>query len=142
MANHPVTIEIPDEVYERVRRVAQERARPVEQVLADHLADAFSALAALPADEQAELAAFRLLSDDTLRGLAGAQMTHREKERALYLGDRTSRGVLTPEERGEYERLVERGDRLTLRKAWAAGVLMDRGHTVGARDLAPQPRDG
>jgi hypothetical protein len=128
MANHPVTLEIPDEVYERAQRMAQERAQPLAQVLADHLAETFSVLAALPVDEQAELAAFRLLSDDTLRGLVGAQMTRQEKERALYLGDRTSRGTITPEERGEYEHLVERGNRLLLRKAWAAGVLMDRGH--------------
>src|SRR5271165_4282316 len=108
MANHPVTIEIPEEVYERARRIAQERAQPLEQVLADHLAGTFSVLAALPVDEQAELAAFRLLSDDTLRGLAGAQMTRQEQDRALYLGDRTSRGTITTEERGEYEQLVER----------------------------------
>lgn len=140
MANHPVTIEVPDEVYERAQRIAQERAWPVEQVLADHLAGTFSALAAMPVDEQAELGAFRLLSDDALRGLAGAQMARQARERTLYLGDRTSRGTITPEERGEYERLVERGNRLMLRKAWAAGVLMDRGHRVGLQDLAP--RDG
>jgi len=138
MANHPVTIEIPDEVYERVRRIAQERARPLEQVLADHLAETFSVLAALPADEQAELSAFRLLSDDTLRDLAGARMTRQEQDRALYLGDRTSRGAITPEERGEYGRLVEQGNRLMLRKAWAAGVLLDRGHGVSSQEFAPR----
>jgi hypothetical protein len=138
MANHPVTIEIPEEVYEGARRIAQERAQPLEQVLADHLAGTFSVLAAVPVDEQAELAAFHLLSDDTLRGLAGAQMTRQEQDRALYLGDRTSRGTITPEERGEYEQLVERGNRLMLRKAWAAGVLMERGRRVSLQDLAPR----
>ncbi len=138
MANHPVTIEIPDDVYERAQRIAQERAQPVEQVLADYLAGTFSVLAALPVDEQAELAACRLLSDDTLRGLAGAQMTRQEQDRAHYLGDRTSRGTITPEERGEYEHLVERGNRLMLRKAWAAGVLLDRGHRVSSQEFAPQ----
>lgn len=138
MANHPVTIEIPDDVYERVQRIAQERAQPVEQVLTDHLSGTFSVLAALPVDEQAELAAFRLLSDDTLRDLAGAQMTRQEQDRALYLGDRTSRGTITPEERGEYERLVEQGNRLILRKAWAAGVLLDRGHRVCSQEFAPE----
>lgn len=95
-------------------------------------------LAALPVDEQAELAAFRLLSDDTLRDLADAQMTRQEQERSHFLGDRTSRGTITPEERGEYERLVDQGNRLMLRKAWAAGVLLDRGHRVSSREFAPQ----
>jgi hypothetical protein len=137
MATHPVTIALPDDVYERAQRIAQERAQPVEQVLADHLAGTFSVLAALPVDEQAELAAFRQLSDDTLRGLVAAQMTRQEQDRALYLGDRTSRGTSTPEERGEYEHLIERGNRLMLRKAWAAGVLLDRGHRVSPQDFAP-----
>jgi hypothetical protein len=138
MANRPVTIEIPDDVYERAQRIAQETAQPLEQVIANRLAETFSVLSALPSDEQAELTAFRLLSDDTLRGVTREQMTRQEKERAVYLGDRNSRGTITPEERREYEQLVERGNRLMLRKAWAAGVLMERGHQVSQQDFAAQ----
>jgi hypothetical protein len=65
-------------------------------------------------------------------------MTRQEQDRALYLGDRTSRGTITPEERGEYDQLADRGNRLMLRKAWAAGVLMERGRRVSLQDLAPQ----
>jgi len=136
MANHPITIELPEDVYERAQRIAQETAQPLEQVIADRLVETFGVLSGLPQAEQAELAAFRLLSDDTLRGVTREQMARSEKDRSVYLGDRNSRGTITPEERREYEHLVERGNRLMLRKAWAAGVLMERGHPVSQQDFA------
>jgi hypothetical protein len=138
MVNHPVTLEIPDDVYERAQRVARETAQSLEQVLAARLTETFSVLSTLPADEQAELSAFRLLSEDTLRGLVREQMTRQEQDRSIYLGDKTSRGTISPEERHEYERLVERGNRLMLRKAWAAEVLMERGQPVNQQDFASQ----
>ncbi len=58
------------------------------------------------------------------------------QERMQVLGDRHSRGTTTPEEHVEYARLVEQGERLMLRKAWAAGILMDRGHQIAADDMA------
>ncbi len=80
--------------------------------------------------------AFRLLSDDTLRSIAREQMSRSKQERMIYLGDRNSRGNITSEEFNEYSSLVEQGERLMLRKAWAAGVLMDRGYKIIGDDLA------
>ena len=58
-------------------------------------------------------------------------------ERMITLGDRISRGLITPAEVAEYAVLVERGNRLMLRKAWAANILMDRGHQISKNDFAP-----
>jgi hypothetical protein len=52
--------------------------------------------------------------------------------------DKNSRGVMTDEEHGELEKLVERGDRLMLRKAEAAAMLRKRGHTFTQKDFLPQ----
>jgi hypothetical protein len=137
MADHPVTLTVPEHVYESALEIAEATAQAVEQVLARRLEEAFAdPLPRLPVDEAAELAAFRSLSDDTLRSIAREQMARLVQERMVYLGDRQSRGTITPEERQEYTRLVEQGDRLMLRKAWAAGILMDRGHKIGADDMA------
>jgi hypothetical protein len=137
MADHPVTLTVPEHVYENARHIAEATAQPVEQVLARRLEEAFSdSTPGLPPDETAELAAFKYLSDDTLRSIAREQMARSVQERMVYLGDRQSRGTITPEELQEYTRLVEQGDRLMLRKAWAAGILMDRGHKIGVDDMA------
>jgi hypothetical protein len=136
MSDHTVTLTISENVYARARQLAETAAQPVEHVLARRLEEMFDDLASLPLDEQAELAAFRQLSDDTLRGITREQMTRQDKDRMVYLGDKTSRGTITPEESHEYGLLVERGDRLMLRKAWAAGVLMDRGNQINRKDFA------
>jgi hypothetical protein len=138
MTDRTVTLTISETVYDRARRIAENAAQPVERVLASGLEKAFDELSVLPPDEQAELAAFRHLTDDTLRGIVREQMTLQEKERMVYLGDRTSRGTITPEEAAEYVALVERGNRLMLRKAWAADVLMGRGHKIAQQDYASQ----
>jgi hypothetical protein len=52
------------------------------------------------------------------------------------LMDRNNLGTISAEEYGELARLVERGQRLTLRKAWAAGVLMERGHKISMQDMS------
>lgn len=137
MADHPIMLTVPEYVYENARQIAEAIDQPVEQVMVRRLAEAFSEpLPTLPSDERAELAAYRLLSDDTLRSIAREQMPRSVQERVQVLGDRHSRGTITSDEREEYIGLVEQGERLMLRKAWAAGILMDRGHPISADDMA------
>jgi hypothetical protein len=138
MADHPVTLNVPEQIYEQARQVAEATSQPIEQVLIRRLQDAYASLSRLPPDEQAELAAFRFLSDDTLRGIAREQMPSSLQGRMVYLGDRNSRGTITTEEFDEYRRLVEQGERLMLRKAWAANVLMDRGYQLTGQDYVTQ----
>ena len=137
MANYQITLHIPQNVYERAQRIAEQTSQPVEQVLAAQLGGSPDVLSNLPVDEQAELATFRLLADDTLLGMVGEQMPPAISERMITLGDKTSRGLITPGEIAEYALLVERGNRLMLRKAWAANILTDRGHQISKSDFAP-----
>jgi hypothetical protein len=48
--------------------------------------------------------------------------------RAHELMDKNSRGTITSEERTELDQLVQRADRLMLRKAEAAAILKARGN--------------
>lgn len=138
MSDHPLTLSIPESLYERLQQIAEATAQPVEQVALWQLQDAVtdSQLAALPADEQIELAAFKLLSDATLFSIAREQMSRTTQQRMIVLGDKLSRGTIAEDEHAEYSAFVEQGDRLMVRKAWAAGVLMDRGHSITADDMA------
>jgi hypothetical protein len=89
----------------------------------------------LPSDEEAELIAFKFLSDDTLRNIAREQMVETLQERMQVLMTRNNMGTIIGAEYDELANLVERGQRLTLRKAWAAGILMERGHSITGDDL-------
>ncbi len=121
------TLTIPDEVYQRAQEIAEETHQPVEHVLLTHLRTLPDPLLRLPYDEQAELIALRQLSNDALYAIAREQMASDIQARMQVLMDKHSSGNITPVELKELEAAVERGNRLMIRKAEAAGILMDRG---------------
>ena len=137
MNTHPVTLAVPDEIYSHALQIAQQTARPVEQVMVEQLKGALAKpLPVLPAEEEAELQALLHLSDDALWTIAREQMTQAVQTRMQILMDRNTQGRITPDERRELQQFVERGDRLMLRKAEAAAILKQRGHPIRSKDLA------
>jgi hypothetical protein len=131
-------ISIPDTLYEKARRVAEQTAQQVDDVIREKLADAFDEpLAELPADEVAELRALAYLSDDTLWTIAREQMPAIKQERMSMLMDKNSYGTISNDEYQELSALVESGQRLMLRKSEAMTLLLDRGFKVGFEDLKP-----
>jgi len=92
----------------------------------------------LPDDEKSELKAMAYLSDDTLWTIAREQMPLSIQERMSVLMSRNTRGTITDAEYSELTELVERGNKLTLRKAKAMNYLMDRGYSVAFDNLEPR----
>jgi hypothetical protein len=135
MNHHPVTLSIPQHVYDRARQVAAASSRAVEDVLLDYLESATD-VEPVPPDEQSELDALTYLSDDALRTILREQMTATSQERMNLLMERHAQGLLERPETQELEQLVERGDRLMLRKAEAAALLNRRGYTITPEDMA------
>jgi hypothetical protein len=129
------TLNIPDELLHRAEEIARDTERPVEDVLLRQLQGLL--LPMLQADEYAELEAFDLLSDDMLWTIAREQLPVAIRERMSQLMDRNSDGGITDSEYTELRELVERGNRLTLRKARAAAVLTRRGLAVTLDHLSP-----
>src|ERR1041384_7767331 len=128
MSDHPVTVTLPEALYAPIREIAEAKSQTVERVLIEQLQSVLAVkLPPLPSDEESELVAFKFLSDDTLRNIAREQLSTRIQEQMQALMDRNTSGTITPQEYEELSQLVERGQRLTLRKAWSAGVLMERG---------------
>ena len=130
-----IILEVPEDIAVRARQIAATVAQPVEQLLLDHLKTLAAPLPVLPPDTQAELDALQHLSDDALWTIAREQMPEDVQARAHALMDKNSHGVMTDEEHAELEQLVERGDRLMLRKAEAAALLRKRGHTFTQKDF-------
>jgi hypothetical protein len=130
MSDYTVTLTIPETVYTRAQEMAEHTAQPVEEVLLSSLVEVFDDANRLPPDEQAELEALAHLSDDTLWTIAAERMPAAQQERLSLLLALNKRGVLSEAEDAELDNLLERGDRLTLRKAEAAVILTRRGYQV------------
>jgi len=133
MADYPVTLVVPAEIYDRARRAAEQTTQSVERVLIGYLESAASD--PLPIDEQAELDALAYLSDDALWTIAREQMPAKSQSRMRKLMGLNSQDKLSDADRRELEALVERGQRLTLRKAEAIALLTARGHKITRADL-------
>jgi hypothetical protein len=139
MTNYPISLPIPDYLYDRARRVAEETSQPVEQVLLMRLEAALGPdLSSLPADEQSELGAMQHLSNPALWTIAREQMPQPRQHRMSALMDRNTMGTLAEGEDEELEQLVEDGQRLMLRKAQAMLLLKQRGHAITPSDMSPQ----
>ncbi len=139
MTDHPIVVTLPGEVYDPLREIAEAKDQTLEQIVVEQLRSVISvSLPQLPPDEESELVAFKFLTEDTLRGIAREQMPQNDQERMQVLMDKNNSGTISANEHEELAALVERGQRLMLRKAWAAGILMERGHKITGADMAQE----
>ena len=117
-----------------MQQIANDAEQPLEELIAQRLQSSLN-LPVLPPDEEAELAALEHLSDDALWTIAREQLPASIQARMQTLMDENSRGKISDADYTELGKLVERGQRLTLRKARAAALLTRRGHRVTQDDL-------
>ena len=129
--SHPVlTLELPDDVYERVRRAAKGMNQPVEKTLADIVRAATPSLEKVPVEYRAELESLEDLSDDELWRISRSRFAPDKQRRMQGLLDKNQRGELTDRERRAMAELRSASDRLMLRRSYAALLLKYRGHRV------------
>lgn len=128
-----IILTVPENISDIARTLAQQTAKPAEQVLLEYLETL--SLPALPPDEQAELDALKRLSDDTLWTIAREQMPEAAQGRAQFLMDKNDRHTISDVEYDELQQLVERADRLMVRKAEAASILKSRKHSFTQDDF-------
>jgi hypothetical protein len=133
-----ITLTLPEDISARVRQIAETTSQPVEQIVLEHLKSLSIQLPPLPPDDQAELDALHHLSDDALWTIAREQVSEDAQARAHTLMDKNSRGTITDAEADELEKLVQRADRVMLRKAEAAAILKERGFAFSQNDFRPQ----
>ncbi len=132
------TISIPDSLYQKAQQVADQKSVSVDEVIRTRLEETFDQpLFDLPDDEKEELKAMAYLSDDTLWTIAREQMPKIIQQRMALLMTKNTQGTITDAEHKELTELIERGNRLTLRKAQAMKYLTERGHKVTLDDLKP-----
>lgn len=117
-----VTIELPVSLYQQAMQQAVATQRPIEQVVSDWIQPPVPAVR----DTEDALAGLDELSTHDLLDIARSQTPRHESDRLQTLLELQQRRASTPVERAEANRLVEREDFLTLRKAKAIYLLKQR----------------
>jgi uncharacterized protein (DUF1684 family) len=133
-----ITLTLPEDISARVRQISETTSQPVEQIVFDHLKSLSIQLPPLRPDDQVELDALHHLSDDALWTIAREQVPEDAQARAHTLMNKNSLGTITDAEAVELEKLVQRADRVMLRKAEAATILKERGFAFSQKDFRPQ----
>jgi hypothetical protein len=130
MSDPVLTLQLPADVYERVRRAAKGMNQPVERALVDIVRAATPSLEQVPAEYRAELEGLEDLGDNELWTIARSRPAPAKQRRLERLLDKNRRGELTDRERRALVELRGEGDRLMLRRSYAALLLRYRGHRV------------
>jgi hypothetical protein len=132
------TITIPHVLYEKAQQLAKDTAQSVDDLICTRLEGALEQpILDIPRNERAELQAMSYLSTDALWTIAREQVPHDLQQTMSQLMEKNSQGTLTAEELDDLAALVERGQRLTLRKAQAMKLLLERGYSVSLEALKP-----
>ncbi len=132
------TISIPNTLYEKAQRLAKQTSQSVDDVICTRLEGALDQpMLDISTDERAELQAMSYLSTDALWTIAREQIQPELQETMSKLMDKNSKGTITEDEFRELSELIERGQRLTLRKSQAMKLLLDRGYSVSLDELKP-----
>jgi hypothetical protein len=134
MSGHPVTLDLPDAVYERIRRAAERAQRPLADVLVEAVTAVAPVVDAAPESLKSALAQLAYLNDATLWQVARATLPGDQRARLEDLHDQKQRRPLSDEERDEEEALLRMYRETMLVRAQAAVLLGQRGYDVSNPD--------
>lgn len=134
-----VTIELPNDIYEQLRRTSELTKQSLDTVIAQSLSHSLSPLLKeIPTDYQPDVFPLLEMSDEALQQEVEKTLPSEawsEYERLLQL--KTERS-LTDVEQALLDELRYQANLLTFRKAYAAVLLKRRGHVIPTvSDLPP-----
>lgn len=130
MANQSLTLNLPDTLYERLKRLAENDHRSVEEEAMKRLAASIPEDETLPADLVDLLDSMQGLDDETLWQAARNDLARRATAEMSRLQARRKRKGLSVAEQQRLAHLLRQYDRGILIRAEAAALLKQRGHDV------------
>ena len=130
MGQPVLTLELPDDVYEHVRRAAKGMKQPLETALVNIVKAATPSLDNVPPEYRAELAAMEDLADAELWSVADSCASQADERRLAKLLDKNQRDALTDRERQSLKGLRAAADHRMLRRSYAFLLLKYRGHRI------------
>jgi hypothetical protein len=138
MSQPVVTLELPEDVYEHLRRAAKGMNQPVEKALVGIVRAATPSLEKVPPEYRAELEAMEDLGDEELWKISRRRPSPAKQRRLADLLDRNQRRALTDRDRLALNRLRAEGDLRMLKRSYAYLLLKYRGHRLpNLVDLQP-----
>jgi hypothetical protein len=133
MPSQIITLELPEDLYRLVSKLAQVTKRPLAEILQESLAHTLPPLDDVPAEEGDVLAHMSTLDDAALWQASKATMSEGEEEELHALLDDQSAGELTPAGAVRLQELLDEYGRLLVRQSHAWLLLARRGYNVPIR---------
>lgn len=130
MTTQPVTLHLPESLYQRLQQRAATTQRSVEAEALDTLVSAVPVADELPVDLAAAISPLKLLSDDELWHAARTTFSARAAAQLEALHDKRQRGGWTESEAQQATTLVRQYERTMLVRAQATALLKQRGYDV------------
>lgn len=130
MTVQAITLNLPQTVYEQIRRAAEKAQRPVDQVLVEAVTAVAAVMDTVPEKFRTALAQMAYLNDAALWQAARATMSTEQRERLEALHHQQQRQGLMSEEKAEEQALLTLYRETLLVRAQAAVLLQERGYNV------------
>jgi DNA-binding helix-hairpin-helix protein with protein kinase domain len=130
MTLQPVTINLPDKVYQRFQRAARRRKIAVNDMLVEAVAAAVSLEDVEPVKLRSQIAQMAYLNDAALWQAARATLSLEQRERLAALHEAQQSRVLSQDEQTEEQSLLQLYQDTILVRAQAAVLLKQRGYDV------------
>lgn len=126
-----ITIGLPQDIYQRLQRVAQTIRRPVEEVMFQTIRGNLPpSVDDLPSELRGELASLQNRSDQALWAIVRESLPPAQWRRHKRLLRKNQAGTLTGAERKELARLRTATDHFVFRRSYALALLKWRGYTL------------
>lgn len=131
MSTATITLEIPENLYQRFVKTANATKRPLEDIILQVLKiGSPPILDDIPEQYRAELIDLEQQNDEYLWQIAKNKKTHQDLEKYEHLLAKNKEALLTQEEQLELSNLRHESDVFMLRKTHAVALLHWRGYQV------------
>ena len=130
MTVQSITLNVPETLYEQIRRVAQHNRRSVDDIMLEAITAVVPVAEANAASLHSSLAQMAYLNDAALWQASRTAMSADQRERLAFLHDKQQREGLTDDERAEEQALLQLYRETMLVRAQAVAVLKQRNYDV------------
>lgn len=130
MSVQAVTLNLPETVYEQIRRAAEKIQRPIHEIMIEAVSAVAPVFDSTKTNLRSVLAQMAYLNDAALWQAARSTMTIAQRDRLEALHDKQQRQGLTSDEQAEEKALLQLYRETILVRAQAAVLLKQRGYDV------------
>jgi hypothetical protein len=123
-----IPVQLPESLFQRLKRAAELTHRSVEELAAATLEAVLPLAPDVPPEIAHELTAMHLFSDEALWAATAPSLSPTEETRLTQLNSAATERALTRPEQAEQHSLITAYHRSVLRRAKALALLAQRGH--------------